>query len=521
MGEAAYHELHFDAECLTARRRTGGLIRFTRHERALLQRFLRAPRRVLTRAHLLAALDADADVSERNIDFLVNRLRAKLGDDARQPRYIRTQYGEGYVWVAEPADAQAGDAFIAIGPAGQHAADSAPGVFLHCLRDTLAADVAQGLKVALMDTSPMHAAAADTAFIVDVGLHHHAGTLRGVLALRTGRAQRMLEVVRLAAPDADARDAAQDIATRLKDTLWKALAEQAPGDAQGPSDEPAYVRTVAAERQLSPGPVAAMREGHAQLAHRRNMLGDDASVLLEQANLKLLQSVLALGADGTMEAPAREALDAQIESLVMAALPGLQDDPMRMLTAAKLLLGLGPAHRQLAQGIVDEHFEEGAAFATAMVLRAQLRMYGGDIEGSIGLYDHCLAHAPDAGEFRIYLLFLKAIGLLALARRAEVAALASELHAMRPETRMQLSPMHYATDTHGARHGLAEALAELDAARMRERVAHAWHVTARHFDLAEHRVESMRCIVDNAVRLHGGTGVPEDIWRHLPQLRRQ
>lgn len=49
---------------------------------------------------------------------MVNRLRRKLGDDARAPRYIATRYGEGYVWVgAAPvtADDVAG-ADIILGP---------------------------------------------------------------------------------------------------------------------------------------------------------------------------------------------------------------------------------------------------------------------------------------------------------------------------------------------------------------------------------------------------------------------
>ena len=117
MHEAEYGGLRFDAQRLTARRREGGLIRFTRRERALLLRFHQAPQRLLSRAQLLEALEVAGETSERNIDYLVNRLRAKLGDDAHHPRYIRTRYGEGYVWIAPVEGECVGDAFIAIGPA--------------------------------------------------------------------------------------------------------------------------------------------------------------------------------------------------------------------------------------------------------------------------------------------------------------------------------------------------------------------------------------------------------------------
>jgi SulP family sulfate permease len=39
-------------------------------------------------------------MSDRSIDYLVNRVRRKLGDSARRPHYIETRYGEGYVWIA-------------------------------------------------------------------------------------------------------------------------------------------------------------------------------------------------------------------------------------------------------------------------------------------------------------------------------------------------------------------------------------------------------------------------------------
>src|SRR5699024_7003705 len=54
----------------------------------------------------------------RSIDFIIHRLRRKLRDEPRDPRYIATQYGEGYVWIAEPLPTQqpAANAFLVIGP---------------------------------------------------------------------------------------------------------------------------------------------------------------------------------------------------------------------------------------------------------------------------------------------------------------------------------------------------------------------------------------------------------------------
>ena len=99
-------DLVLDETCLFARR-NGETIQFTRNERALLLAFTRNPRRLMRRSRLLDEIaSSESTSSDRNIDFLVNRLRTKLGDNAKSPMYIATQYGEGYVWIAEPLPAK-------------------------------------------------------------------------------------------------------------------------------------------------------------------------------------------------------------------------------------------------------------------------------------------------------------------------------------------------------------------------------------------------------------------------------
>ena len=106
-GEVRYGELSFDPSFLFARHGARAELRFTRSERALLLAFTRHPRTVLTRNQLLDAIaGSGSDATDRSIDFLINRLRAKLGDSARAPVLIATQYGEGYVWIADPVHAE-------------------------------------------------------------------------------------------------------------------------------------------------------------------------------------------------------------------------------------------------------------------------------------------------------------------------------------------------------------------------------------------------------------------------------
>ena len=70
-------------------------------EYRLLRVFLDRPQRVLTRDQLLNLTQSrQADQFDRSIDLLVSRLRQRLRDDAREPRYIKTMRSEGYVFSA-------------------------------------------------------------------------------------------------------------------------------------------------------------------------------------------------------------------------------------------------------------------------------------------------------------------------------------------------------------------------------------------------------------------------------------
>jgi two-component system OmpR family response regulator len=65
----------------------------------LLRVFIDHPQRVLNRDQLLNLTQGrDAEIFDRSIDLLVSRLRQRLGDDAREPIYIKTVRSEGYVF---------------------------------------------------------------------------------------------------------------------------------------------------------------------------------------------------------------------------------------------------------------------------------------------------------------------------------------------------------------------------------------------------------------------------------------
>lgn len=73
-----------------------GVIRLTGGEAALLTALARRPNEVLSREDISAALDMD-EAGERAIDVQVTRLRRKVEQDPREPRFLHTVRGRGYV----------------------------------------------------------------------------------------------------------------------------------------------------------------------------------------------------------------------------------------------------------------------------------------------------------------------------------------------------------------------------------------------------------------------------------------
>jgi two-component system, OmpR family, phosphate regulon response regulator OmpR len=73
-----------------------GTVRLTGGEAALLSALARKPNEVLSREEIAAALGTD-DSGERAIDVQVTRLRRKIEPDTREPRYLHTVRGRGYM----------------------------------------------------------------------------------------------------------------------------------------------------------------------------------------------------------------------------------------------------------------------------------------------------------------------------------------------------------------------------------------------------------------------------------------
>lgn len=80
--------------------KNGAEIPLTAREFNLLSIFVEHPNRVLTRDFLMDVMKGyERDPFDRSIDVTVTRLRRKIEQDPSSPEYVRTVWGEGYLFA--------------------------------------------------------------------------------------------------------------------------------------------------------------------------------------------------------------------------------------------------------------------------------------------------------------------------------------------------------------------------------------------------------------------------------------
>ena len=81
------------------------ILDLTTNEFAALALLTGIPGKVFNRDEILQELRGiDCDAFNRSVDITMSRLRQKLNDDPKNPTFIKTVWGTGYVFIGEPTD---------------------------------------------------------------------------------------------------------------------------------------------------------------------------------------------------------------------------------------------------------------------------------------------------------------------------------------------------------------------------------------------------------------------------------
>ncbi len=76
--------------------------KLSRGEADILRAFLSSPNKLLSRETLMDRADIDMSQHfDRSIDVRISRLRNKIEADPKKPKYIKTVYGVGYLFVSD------------------------------------------------------------------------------------------------------------------------------------------------------------------------------------------------------------------------------------------------------------------------------------------------------------------------------------------------------------------------------------------------------------------------------------
>ncbi|MGU3495955.1 winged helix-turn-helix domain-containing protein [Xanthobacteraceae bacterium A53D] len=521
-----FGDVVLDSTCLFAHR-NGKQIRFTRSERALLLALSRNPHRLMQRSQLLDAVGpAHAEASDRNVDFLINRLRAKLGDSARAPRYIATQYGEGYVWIAtqsppsgpKPERAPA-EGFLAIVPAlagGDGRADERA----EAIAGQLCGQILSRLEAGRMGVGHAgravcvlgsEAASAKQAMRYVLALSFQDSGLRFDCAaiLREMPSRRIVKAFRLggAGGMAGLGPEIARVAEGVVEALEGLLSDASVGLGT-PLDQPLDIRLRTATTLLSAANPRWLEKG--QQLHAARLADPGSADIALQWGLHLFSRLVAANPFAHVSRGERDEIEGEIEATALDCLPRIEANPLLMLAAAKLLYFVDRGHLALAHDLAERAFARTADFAAALPILGQLRQARGEYGAALAFLDRGIEMADAGSEFLLHMRVLKCIALLAAGQRealADAAAFAGEKEHAPPDIAMLVSVLVTPPDQ-PLPSAISGVLAAAGPDAARNAVEWVYMTSARHLTSLPARANIMQGFITHVSQLHGRDAIP-------------
>ncbi|TDK45743.1 winged helix family transcriptional regulator [Antarcticimicrobium luteum] len=518
-------------------------VTFTRSEKRALEILCRHPNRLLTRDQILDALTGSgSDKGDRNIDFLINRLRRKLSDNARDPRYIATRYGEGYVWIGPPPGvvADLADAFLVVGPLRglDNLSDchSLAHRFAADLRASLSADLPPAQRVALAPDCPPATDFADQrpSLSVELSFFEECGVVNCVAAARDFPTGRILAILRVSLPTdipAGTNPAAADAAKQLLNNTWRTLATETDSGLPLPvlihlaATEPDHSHGAATDSdrrldklntQLENRSMAAWQENETRLRGLMEVEPGDAGLKILYAThihskyISFGHRLFRAGIDTRAEDEDR------IEALVLAALPHVQSEPEYAIMAAKLLHFLDRGYFDLAHTLSEEALASSVAPAGSLVIAGQLRAFAGETEAALRCFDQALNLVAHGSKAHLYALTLKIQALRAVADFDRLNLTKRELYGISTAAMLFFEPMFADPDNLSIRARAVVRMLSYEKAAALLRMNH--YTSARLFRDAEHRANSILTPLTLVIRRFGKARLPEEIASAYPEL---
>ena len=515
--------LKFDETFASALSADQTQIIFTRAETGLLKYFVQHSNQVRTRAQLLNAIgDANGEKFDRSIDFLINRLRQKLGDNARNPVFIATRYGEGYVWVASRPKKQrlVQDCHAVVGPVfgldhvgGQRMAAE---LFSKQFHEAFAAHFGDNQIVIFDPDYPkaeeFNAGAPDIG--IEMNFVRADGELECVFRGYLFRTDKTVFASRKAvshiASSSGAALIAEEIARALRTNLATKTEAMVPL-AVGMIEAGKTFTGIKGHWSENEEGLRTQVEKNTDDPHAKIMLATNIHTKYLQDSVQIFMS---------NRDPRQEDED-EIEQLVNSSLPYIQEDPTFLLPAAKLLFFIDRGYRDMAVKIAERIHRETTAVTASLPVIGQMRVFLGQNEDGQAAIDQALERCEPGSQFENYLLILKCEALAAVSDRDGLDRILDQVCTRVPQIEMLMHVLFTCSERPSKI--AQQALVNMPPAQAKGMVMFIHYVYGRLLQNPEHRANAYRTPVSLFTKQFGPNIIPVEVTQLLhgsagPQL---
>ena len=509
----------FDTEYRTAVLGEGATVSFTDAESRLIGYMARHPGQTLTRDQILDGMSRDTgEKTDRSVDYLVNRIRRKLQDDPKTPRFIATRYGGGYVWVASEKSTSVtpNDAYVVVGDIKglDTIAEAQAGAleFAKALTKEINMHLPEGQSAVLLpDSAP---SGANTPISVELVFFRDHRGLECVVSCWSGRSRRIFLAKRLklrttggtVLPDGfDLNELTDTILTsRWRSDIDHHLAT---------TPLPVAMQSAATEQDDS-------RVYHKMMTPKlrqfRKDFPDDPHIKLVYAT-HIHSDYIINGVDLAQHHRERRVRDVEeIETLVLDALDYAQANPQLAIMAAKLLYFVDKGYKPLALELSERAHEACTSVGSSLAIVGQMHSFVGETDLAISYLKQALALARNNATFERYVLVMLCQALIATNQREDLAPYRERIYGHHPLLRIFLEPLFTDPDQPSLR--ARGAVMVMPRAKMTALLSHIHFAWSRLYEAPEHQANTIRAPLSLAIRRFGPGVVPDEIRRDMPQL---
>ncbi|MGB3148882.1 MAG: helix-turn-helix domain-containing protein [Paracoccaceae bacterium] len=515
-------DLRFEADFSAARFNDGVTVKFTRLERRALAFFNQTAGRIVTRSQILDAVsEPGSEKSDRSIDFLINRIRGKLGDVAHAPRFIGTQYGEGYVWLYSTRQVVAdySNFFAVVGPllgvdslgGAQVAATEFARILLAHLRATLPPD----RQVALAPELSAEQRTSGPMLTIQLGFFRDQSGAECVATVRCGKGDRIIELQRFALAEgpgqfADLSAQSQRVARRAIAAYWR--------DAIAGAAIAKPLTVAINDDSLQQTRNWSWSEADSRLRLMRAERPDDPAIKLmwcAHLHAKYVKHGIKLFKMGTATCAEDEA---EIEHLVLESLDFAQGRPEYAVVAAKLLYFVDQGYRDLALDLAWQAQRADTSLTSTLAILGQLLGFTGDMAAAETYLRQAVELTDYKSSEQVYAYYMLIQAYMAAGDREKQAAAVQQLYRMHPAL-MAVFDLYFVDPDRPSLRARAMALMtnRVQATAMLRNFA---YLSARLYGDPSHRENVLLGPANLFVKRFGPKVVPEEAARHLPGLIR-